>query len=260
MKKLVVLLLFLMLLSGCGVNFPSEQANSFVTDISPETQIPSKGTGSFETDIAESALEGFPYEITYSAVTAYTDWRNLVNSSIIFELTNVGSFPLYVNQGYYELTDGEGNPVSFTGGDGSISGWPVIIGPGEKAYYHDSVIPDLNVNSDELTATLHPHLEPTDEINIRVDVSNLVIVDERDFGLEAIGYLTNNTNDPQNFFTVAIVIFDKSGYPIGVLDTLLAEDVLPGEKIKFSAWSSRLPPEMNTTSMSYYEVMAYPNI
>ncbi|MDR0889383.1 MAG: hypothetical protein LBM28_01895 [Oscillospiraceae bacterium] len=248
MKKTIALLLSLCIvftLCACGSKTdapkPSDSPNSSPTD---ELSLPT----------SEEAQATEPYEVTYSAANSWAAVGGGFWVQTIIEVTNTGSEPLYLSAGSYDLESADGTLLEARS---LVSVYPDVINPGEKAYYNEAFTTQSDPGAD---AGIVPHLsiQRATVGVIRYPVSEVSIRDKQYGGVEAIGRVTNDGETNESMLYVAVVMFDASDKPLGVLFTILTDEVAAGETVGFTANALVLPDDFQAASVARFETYAYP--
>ncbi|MCL1824050.1 MAG: FxLYD domain-containing protein, partial [Oscillospiraceae bacterium] len=195
------------------------------------------------------------FEITYSNVHVYKNSIGTIRAYTIFEVTNTGDVPLYLSSGSLDLEDENGTLIK---SQSLVSCFPDVIETGEKGYYYDdSTIDKLDAVQD-LVVLPRPDVKKAKIDNIRLEMSDLELFDKQYFGTYCSGRVINNTDEEQNMVYIYIVLFDSSNNPIGVLFTILSENIKVGDKIGFEASGLSLPDNITANSVHNFKAYAYP--
>lgn len=236
MKKVIVLLLcFVICLSGCGNEEPE--------------RVPNQNTIVIEPQQPETAAD---YETTVYPVKTWVNSIGSPYAQIIVGVKNTGTANLYLSAGDIDLENSDGSLFSVVN---LVSVFPEIIAPGETAFYYEEVLLDAPADS-ELTAIPHIDVEEAYIDMIRYPVTD-VTVDETGYGeIKVIGRVENNTNEDQTMLYVSAMLFDSNGDPLGHVFNIL--NVAAGEKVGFECVSLSLPEEVSVSDVASYSVVAYP--
>jgi hypothetical protein len=176
---------------------------------------------------------------------------------LIWEIENTGNVPIYFKSGTCEVVDANGGLIDIFQ---NVNVYPSIADPGECVYYYTTESFDI----DEYTRAgmddilIKPDGDIAKNENIRYDVTDVTLRDEEYFGIKAIGRVENNTSETGNLVTVAVVLFDSSDKPIGVLTDILTDELTPGRQVSFEASDLILPDDLTAASVDHYEAFAYP--
>lgn len=255
MKKMLSLslaLLTILALSACGTDAPSNSSVSSPADTSSVSS--SAPAGSASTEPAE-APSSAPYEITYTNFTTYSDSIGTIWGQSIIEITNTGSNDLYLSTGSYDIKDENGSLVAT---ESLVSFYPDVLQPGEKGYMYDENTFD-DLSADE-TYTITPHISVEDAsiACVRYDVFDTTLKNDDYNGVTLIGQLTNTTDEDGSMVYVVAVLYDEADTPLGILYTIMTNDVPAGETMGFEASGFSLPPTVSADAIANYTIYAYP--
>lgn len=236
MKKVIILLLcFVICLSGCGNEEPE--------------RVPNQNTIVIEPQQPETAAD---YETTVYPVKTWVNSIGSPYAQIIVGVKNTGTANLYLSAGDIDLENSDGSLFSVVN---LVSVFPEIIAPGETAFYYEEVLLDAPADS-ELTAIPHIDVEEAYIDMIRCPVTD-VTVSETGYGeIKVIGGVENNTNEDQTMLYVSAMLFDSNGDPLGHVFNIL--DVAAGEKVGFECVSLSLPEDVSVSDVASYSLVAYP--
>ena len=255
MKKMLALslaLLTILSLSACGTDTPSDSPVSSPADTSSaNSSAPAESASKEPTGTRASD----PYEITYSNFTVYTDSIGTVWGQSIIEITNTGSGDLYLSTGSYDIKDENGSLVAT---ESLVSAYPDVLQPGEKGYmYDESTFDDLSADE---TYTITPHISVEDAsiACVRYDVSDTTLKNDDYNGVTLIGQLTNTTDEDGSMVYVVAVLYDEADTPLGILYTIMTNDVPAGETMGFEVSGFSLPPTVSADAVTNYTIYAYP--
>jgi len=217
-----------------------------------------------EQNAQQSQATEEPEEIVADAVLSheivYTNARTWVNSigtvwvQSIFEVKNTGSVPLFLGTGAYDLERTDGTLVASRS---MVSVFPNVIFPGESAFYYEETMLDVEPGIDLVI------LPRPDVREARVEGTRLTITDFslseglHGRGIRMMGRVENTTDEAQSFVYVAAALFDDTDSPIGLIFTILMENLEPGDRIGFEQGSLSLPDDITLDSVARYEVFAY---
>ena len=254
MKKLLALILTLtalLSLSACGEPTPTD-ASSEPPAASVQSAAVSNETQSAEPEAdAPSEL----YEITYSNFTTYSDSIGTVWGQAIIEITNTGSEDLYLSTGSYDIKDESGSLVAT---ESLVSAYPDVLQPGEKGYlYDENIFDDLSV---EGTYEMTPHLS-VESASIRCEryeVFDTTLKSDDYGGISLIGQVTNSSDEDGSMVYAVVVLYDDANTPLGILYTILDNELPAGDTRGFEAVSLSLPPTVSVDTVANYTVYAYP--
>jgi hypothetical protein len=240
----VLIMLLTFILAACG---GGETANDGSSDTASSERESEQTTESAETDEA--------YEITYQNARAYTNSIGTVWTQVIFEVTNTGSKPLYCSSGSYDLEDENGSLIA---SKTMVSVFPDVISPGEKAYYYEeTTIDDFDANT-VLVCVPRPDIELAKVDDISFPVTDVTLSAGKYGGIEALGRVENISDQTEKMVYVSVVLYDSEDKPIGLMFTILMDDLEPGAKIGFELGGSSLPDDITMDSVARFECQAYP--
>lgn len=195
------------------------------------------------------------YEITYTSAKTYADSIGGNWVQVIVEIENTGGTDLYLSTSSYDLEDENGNLVSSSS---MVSVYPDVIAPGEKGYMYEETMLDEPVEG-ELAVVARPNVEKATVENIRYDVTDVELFEDKYGSLKAKGRVENAGSEEESMIYVVLILKDGQGTPIGQIFTILMEDLAPGDKIGFEASDLSLPDDVTVDAVADYEVFAYPN-
>ena len=234
-------------LAACGgIDTPSGGNTT-----APSSASSSEAVASEEPSVAEVA-----YELGYVGATTWTNSIGTVWVQTIIEIKNTGTADLYLSSGSYDLEDESGSLVA---AQSLVSVYPDIIAPGESAVYYEATTLDEVSAGANLTVIPHPKVAKSKNSLVRLPVSDTKLQEGQYTGLELIGRVENNTDVVIDGMTyVSVVLRDAAGVPIGVLFTILMEDLAPGDKVGFECNALSLPESVTLESVASFDVFAYP--
>lgn len=249
MKKLLVIILafcVMLTMNACMFLFLGEERGN-ETESAPEEKVDGNGT-------TEESVNAGPYKITYSSVKTYKNSIGTVWAQVIVEIENTDTANLYLGLGTCDLEDADGKIVASK----DISVYPQIIAPGEKAYYYDEYMMDSLTEPIELNVILRPEIVESETEHIIYPVTEISIVDDRFGGIKVVGRVENTSDSEDSLIYVAITLFDENAEPIGVVFTILTNDIAAGEKVGFEAHSFAMPESITADIVASYSAVAYP--
>jgi hypothetical protein len=194
-------------------------------------------------------------EITYTNAMLHKSSIGTVWVSAIAEVTNTGSANLYLSSGSIDLEDSSGSLVSSIT---MVSAYPEVIAPGEKGYYFESTMLDDMPADSSLTVILHPDIEKAKVDKINFPVTELKLADDRYSGLSASGRIENTGSEEESMIYIAVILYGENDTPLGVLFTIIMDDVAAGDKVGFNATGLSLPDNITSDTVARYEAVAYP--
>lgn len=199
--------------------------------------------------------EAAEWEVTYKACRTNTNSIGSLWCQVIVEITNTGTVPLYLSSSSYDLEDSTGALVA---SEKYVSTYPCVIEPGAVGYMYNETILDNGVAGAEYTVVEHLDIEPAKIDGIALEVTDLTVSDDKYSGVKAMGRVNNTTAETQKLVYVVVVLYDAEGTPIGVLDTILMDDLAAGDKVGFEAGALQLPPDVTADRVAETAVYAYP--
>ncbi len=233
MKKLLLLLLTLTLafsLTACG----------------------SEGSGTS----GEEEKEDVAYEVSYENASIYVDSIDTIWATAIWEVTNTGGKPLNMDLASCDFEDADGALVAT---ESLVSVYPDIINPGEKAYYYVETILDTLPEGEEIKVIPRVEAEMANSEKVRYETSEVELIDQEYWGIEALGRVENITSEPVESLEVAVILFDEEDKPAQVLHAWIAETIEAGQKIGFEATTLYSNENFTTENVSRFETYAYPD-
>lgn len=203
--------------------------------------------------VAESKDET-AYEITYSSAHAYTSSIGTVWVQAIAEIENTGSADLYLSTGAYDIEDADGGLIKSST---MVSTFPSVISPGEKGYLYEETTLDEPVDGE---LTLLPRLSAGKAKinNIRFSLSDLTLSSDSFGELQARGRVENTSTEPSSMTYIVLVLKNAENQPLGLIFTILMEELAPGDKIGFEMSAFALPDTVTEETVASYEAFAYP--
>lgn len=254
MKKLLSIslaLLMILALSACGSDASTSSSTSTVGASSSGASVSTEAVQ----EETEETTASDPYEITYTSFKLYSDSIGSVWGQSIIEITNTGSEDLYLSSGSYDIKDESGSLVA---SKDLISAFPDVLQPGEKGYmYDETTFDDLSLDG-TYTITPHVSVEEASIDCVRYDVFDTSIKNDEYSGVAVMGQVTNTTDEEGSMVYVVTVLYDDAETPLGVLYTILSNDIPAGETMGFEMTGFSLPPEVTADAVANYTVYAYP--
>jgi hypothetical protein len=204
----------------------------------------------------ESPATEVAYELGYVGAKTWENSIGTVWVQVIFEVKNTGTADLYLSSGACDLEDASGSLVA---AKKMISVYPDTIAPGESAiYYEETTLDDFSAGT-ALTVIPRPDVAKAKHEVIRLPVSDTKLQEEQYFGLKLIGRVENNTSDVMDGMTyVSAVLRDADGLPLGVMFTIIMDDIAVGDKVGFECSGLSLPDGVTLESVASFDVAAYP--
>ena len=166
---------------------------------------------------------------------------------------NTGTTNLFLSSATFDIEDASGSLVDTSR---YISAYPQVISPGETAVYFNGMSFDKGTSNGEYKIVPTVQAEESKVDLVRCPVTDVKFTDSHFGGVEVVGRVENTTAEEQNLLNVAVVLYDKDGNVLSVLNTY-ASTVAPGAKIGFSA-SSIYQRNLKASDIASYEAYAYP--
>ena len=246
----VIVVIILMKLYSSSSEERSKPSGNNGADVSMEETITNETQQS-----ADDKADIASFKTTYSNVETYVDSIGTAWVQAIVEVENTGTTNLFLSPSKFDFEDENGLLVA---SDSMVASYPQIIAPGEKGYYYDeSLLDDSNRNT-KLTLIPKLSIKAAYLDLVRLDVSELSIKTNSINTIEVTGRLENNTGDVVKGPYVAIILYDYYNKPIGVVFTILVEEIDVGEKTGFEASAFSLPNTVTESSVARMAAFAYP--
>lgn len=201
----------------------------------------------------KASQENGAYEITYSNAYTYTDSIGSVWLQVITEIQNTGTTDLYLSSGSYDIEDNSGKLIA---SEEMVSTYPDVISPGEKGYMYDETILDTAVEG-ELSVIPRPSVKTAKVDNTRLNVTDVEVSPGKYGGMQALGRVENTSNKPSTTTYIALVLFDENDTPLGLMFTILTDQIGAGEKRGFEISGTTLPDAVAEKAAKYM-AYAYP--
>ena len=166
---------------------------------------------------------------------------------------NTGTTNLFLSSATFDIEDASGSLVDTSR---YISAYPQVIAPGETAVYFNEMSFAKGTSNGESKIVPTVQAEESKVDLVRCPVTDVKFTDSHFGGVEVVGRVENTTAEEQNLLNVAVVLYDKDGNVLSVLNTY-ASTVAPGAKIGFSA-SSIYQRNLKASDIASYEAYAYP--
>jgi len=226
-----------------------------IKDTELETEYITETETGIETEVeSKQNTESESYEITYQKAKVYPNSVGTIWIQSIFEITNTGTKPLYLDSGSCDLEDENGTLISSRS---TILVYPDIINAGEKAYYYEETIIDNLDSVIELNIIPRPNVKEASLEKIDFPVTDFKLSDS-DSGIKMLGRVENTSNEAQNMIYIVAILFDEKDAPIGQIYTMLLDELAASDKIGFEGYEMSLPDNIKAKDISRYEVFAYP--
>lgn len=257
MKKkslLAVCLALLLLAVGCGAPSSGSVTPPAASDSAAVPSSSLADSAAADSAPEEAVASQYAYETTYAQARTYTDSLGTVWVQVIVEIENTGNCDLYLSTGSCDLEDATGKLVKSLS---MVSSYPDVLSPGEKGYLYEETMLDEAVDG-ALTVLARPSVEKAKISNTRLATSEVELLTDSIGFLKARGRVENTTDEAQNMVYVVLILKDGEGTPVGLLFTILSEELAPGDKIGFEASGLSLPDDVTVDSVASFEVYAYP--
>lgn len=186
-------------------------------------------------DISENAYEdGFRYEA-------------------IVEIENKSSSNIYLTGVAFDIEDANGKLIQ---NDSMISCCPDVIKPGEKGYLYNQFGSSLDGVTDIEGLQLIPQyvVKSTTKTPQEYEVTD-VSLKEDNYGVTAVGRVTNDTQEDNPYLYVQILYYDHDGNIIGISGTSVTE-LLAGRTVSFEISGIDLPDDVTLDSIGDYRIIA----
>ena len=194
------------------------------------------------------------YEITFSNAETWVNSFGTICVQVIVEVTNTGTAPLYLSTGSFDLEDQNGTLVKSVS---MVSSYPDIIESGEKGYYYEETILDID-EAIELVVLPRPDIRRSRIDNIRYPITDFTLSDTSLNDIKMMGRVENTHDEEQEMVYIVAILFDSSGVPVGRILNIMMEHFKPGDKIGFEASSFSMPNRIKVEDIARYELFAYP--
>lgn len=260
MKKIVSLslaTLFLVAATSCGTDAATNDTNPATASAStPNTSVSDISASTVSsTPEKDTSVSAAPYEITYSNFTTFTDSIGTVWGQVIIEITNTGSNDLYLRSGSYDIKD---NNNSLVATESLVSVYPDVLQPGEKGYlYDENTFDDLSTD-EAYSVTPHLSIDNATIPCVRYDVFDTTLKEDDWGDLSLIGQVTNTSDEEGSLVYVVAILYDDNNAPIGILYTILTDDLPAGETVGFEATALSLPPSVSADTVADTVIYAFP--
>lgn len=252
MRKIITLLLCILFCFGCVSC--SDDNESMPSKGSSDAEQP-KETVAQPTETPTPEPEQEAYEVTYENVKTYVNSIGTVWAQAIAEVTNTGDVPLFLNAGNLDIEDSSGTLVTSRS---YVSAYPSIIQPGEKGYYYEEFTLDGYTEAVELSMITRPSITKATVEDIRYTVTEEALSNNDYGGLKFLGRVENTTDTAGTMVYISTVLYDAGGVPIGLMFTILTEDLEAGSKVGFEMSSFALPGDITAESVASFVTTAYP--
>ncbi len=264
MKRLLCLISALcLLLSLCACDSaptpsessaePSTAATSEATT-APSTEPTPQPTTEATTEAPTEPAPQSVYELGACSVRTYRDDNGTIWAMGIAEIVNTSDRPLYLDYGVFELRNSEDEVVMTAD---AIAAYPQILLPGESGYYFEVVEPDLP-DTEALTLYVIPDVCEAAVECVRYAVTDTRLKNSPYGGLELWGKVENTTASDGALVCIAAVLLDAESKPLGLLTTILPEQLNAGTASEFSVDSFMLPTELKTSEVAQTLIFSYP--
>ena len=196
------------------------------------------------------------YKITDTQDRVYVSSFGKTMWETLIEIENTGNVPLYLGTTKYDLEDKDGKLLK----TGSLSSFPSIINPGEKAYFYGN--DELTNASGDISVIFLPRwdIKKSKEERINFDITDIEIK-EGQFGTTVFGRISNNTGKKQTWAIISVILYKEDGSPIGVWMINIMEDMENGAKLGFeipNIMTRTIYDNVSSDMVDHYKAYAYP--
>ena len=260
MKRLLCLISALcLLLCLCACNsapVPSESSTvpSSAATSEATTEATTEPTYASTTEAPTTTAPQSLYELGACSVRTYRDENGTIWAMGIAEIVNTGDKPLYLDYGSFELRNSADEVVMTAD---AIAAYPQILLPGESGYYFEVVEPDLP-DTEALTLYVTPDVCEAEVECVRYTVTDTRLKNSPYGGLELWGKVENATDSDGELVCIAAVLLDAEDKPLGLLTTILTDQLKAGTASEFTVESFMLPTELKTSEVAQTLIFAYP--
>ena len=260
MKKSISFLLIAVLaisMIGCAVPESMELAVDSQTNMSDE-QATMQATEEGVQELAQEPVaeqKNLAYDVVYTKGTVYTNSIGTTWLQAIVQIENTGNTALYVDSSSLDAENAEGKLVETMT---YVSGYPVVLNPGETTLIVEETTLDSNPGVDTLTIIPHLSISEATVECIRFEVTEESLSEGTYGGIEMMGRVKNTSEKVENMVYVVANLFDADHHGIGQLFTILSNDLNPDEKIGFTLTALSSPDSLTLDSIASYELFAFP--
>lgn len=210
--------------------------------------------GSAAASAPAAQKEETAYEIIRSDARSYTNSIGMTWVQVLTEIENTGSANLYLSSGAYDIENAAGDLVKSST---LVSIYPSVIAPGEKAYLYDETLLEEPADG-ELTVLPRFSAEKARVDRIRFELSEISLFTDDFKLLRARGRVENTSEETSSMTYVVLVLRDAEGRTIGVMFTILMEELAPGDKIGFEMSAMALPDDVTEDAVASWDAFAFP--
>ena len=237
MKRMLWFVFAVLMLTGCTGSVTNQES---ATARTPEpTQEVEETVGSIT--LGEAKVKTFKNSIG-------TVWGQVIAS-----VQNTGNCTVYLSNCNADLESSDGTLLDTV----MLEPYPQIIAPGETAYYYTETTLDIS-EPENINADVRPDAYEADVDQIMFQVSDVALSEDDYQDIKVVGRVENKTADDYSFVYVVVVLRDANGEPVGIIYTILDEDLPAGEKIGWKASEYALPDDISMDIVESWDVYAYP--
>lgn len=185
-------------------------------------------------------------------------WVNSIGTTwvqIVCPITNTGKKNIYLSSATMDLEDMDGKLVD---SKSYISAFPEVLKPGETGYYYEETMLDNGMPT-ELKVLPHVKVEESKVEYIRLQTSEINVMDQDYGGIKITGRVENTTDEAQSFVYVVAFLYDANNQLLGSSFTILNDEIAEGDKVGFSITSLGSPDWLTAGAVDHYEIYAYPS-
>ena len=192
------------------------------------------------------------YDVGEATASSWTDSIGSFWIKVSVPVTNNSEDNLCLSSATMDIEDSEGNLVANMS---LVSATPDVIGPGETAWYYETITVDSEPAS-ALTAVPHFEVKKVKNARIDLEVSDTSLSDF--YGdIRVLGKIKNTNEAETDLVKISAFFYDAEGKLIGQAFTYTDGSLAPGEAISFEAMTMGLPPSVNVSAVADYKVIAY---
>jgi len=167
------------------------------------------------------------------------------------ELKNTGDVPLYLGSSDLEVISGEDHHEQTLR---SVGAFPQVLLPGETGVYDTVTLADSDLPSKGLSVRADLEISEARVSCVRYDVTGLKIKADKYKRVIASGKISNGTNAVTEGLTyVGVLCYNKAGKYMGLLYTILSDDINPGEDLAFKT----MPPNWKVKAEDIKETVTF---
>lgn len=207
-----------------------------------------------EPEPSQESATGAQYELTKQAATLWESSIGTTWIQALVEIKNTGDTNLYLSSGAYDVEDSAGALVCSSS---MFSAYPNVIAPGEVGYMYETATLDEAVEGDLVLLPREDVREATVDL-IRYATSDVKISGDTYTDLKIKGRVENTSDEASKMTYVTVVLYDDAGEVLGIVGTIITEELAPAQKIGFEVSGIMLPFFVTSEKIADYKVWAYP--